>query len=113
MSAILGKTVVAEPNERSAGTTSCTYTKPGGMSPDVKLSVTWGEGDIAMKAVADSNRFKKGIATPYDGIGDEAAAVGPALMIRSDEDFIEMIFGGVADAPTAARKIFDTAKAKM
>jgi hypothetical protein len=51
--------------------------------------------------------------SPYDGIGDQAIAVGPALMIKTGEDLVKLIFTGVDNAPVKARKIFDTAKARM
>ena len=48
-----------------------------------------------------------------DGIGDQAIAVGPALMIKTGDDLVKLIFTGVDDAPVKAKKIFDTAKARM
>lgn len=113
MSAILGKKVTAQPDEHSPGTTGCNYKPESGISPSIEFSVSWGDGDAAMKGVGMANRHEPGLASPYDGIGDEAAAAGPALFIRSGEDLIQIVFNGVDHAPAAARKIFDTAKAKM
>ncbi|MEP6885258.1 MAG: hypothetical protein ABJC66_10960 [Gammaproteobacteria bacterium] len=66
-----------------------------------------------MRAFGLMNRKEPGITSPYDGIGDQAVAVGPALMIQTGEDLVKIIFTGVDDAPVKARKIFDTAKARM
>jgi hypothetical protein len=66
-----------------------------------------------MKGMGIAEEHEPGITSPYDGIGDQAAAVGPALMIRTGEDLVTIVFSGVTDAPAAAKRIFDTAKAKM
>jgi hypothetical protein len=58
-------------------------------------------------------RREPGLTNPYDGIGDQAAAVGPALMIRTGEDLMTIVFTGVIDAPAKAKRIFATAKARM
>lgn len=114
MSAILGSTVIGtEPNHKSSGKTACIYKPAGAPSPYVEFSVEWGEGQSAMAAMGMMNKMEPGISNPYAGIGDQAAAVGTALMIRSGEDLITITFSGVDDAPAKARKIFDTAKAKM
>jgi hypothetical protein len=111
MSDILGAKVVAEP--RGGSTTECTYKAVAGISPAVKLSVDWGDGRIAMSSAGIMGRREPGLTNPYDGIGDQAAAVGPALMIRTGEDLMTIVFTGVADAPAKARRIFATAKARM
>ena len=112
MSAILGVAVVAKDNTHSTGETDCIYSAPSGF-PTVELAVAWGDGEAAMGAFAMVNRSEPGIASPYDGIGDQAAAIGPTLMIRTGEDLVKLIFSGVDDAPAKAKKIFDTAKARM
>jgi hypothetical protein len=66
-----------------------------------------------MAGIGMATQQEPGLTSPYDGIGDQAVAVGPALMIRTGEDLVTILFSGVEDAPVAARKIFDTAKAKM
>jgi hypothetical protein len=35
-----------------------------------------------MGAYTMMNRNKPGIASPYEGVGDQAVAIGPTLMIR-------------------------------
>jgi hypothetical protein len=111
MSAILGAPVVAE--ARKGGNTECNYKPVSGISPAVKLSVDWGDGKIAMASAGMMGRHEPGLTNPYDGIGDQAAAVGPALMIRTGEDLVTIVFTGVSGAPAKAKRIFETAKARM
>jgi len=111
MSAILGAKMIAEP--RPGGATECNYKPAAGVSPAVKLSVDWGDGRIAMASAGMMNRREPGLTSPYDGIGDQAAAVGPALMIRTGEDLVTIVFTGVSGAPAKAKRIFETAKARM
>jgi outer membrane protein assembly factor BamE (lipoprotein component of BamABCDE complex) len=113
MSAILGAKVAADPNDRSAGKTECNYKAVSGVMPAIKLSVDWGDGKIAMSAAGAMGKHEPGITNPYDGIGDQAVAVGPALMIRTGEDLMTIVFTGVSGAPAKARRIFETAKARM
>ena len=113
MSTILGSPVVATPNEGSVGKTECVYAPADGVSPQVEFSVTWGDGHAAMTAMGMMGNIEPGIANPYEGLGDQAAAVGPALMIRKGEDLVTLTFTGIDDTPVVARKIFDTAKGRM
>ena len=113
MSAILGASVVGEPNDRSTGRTVCTYKPASGISPYVELAVDWGGGAAAMAAMGMMGKIEPGLSSPYEGLGDKAAAVGPMLMIRTGEDLVQITFTGVSEVPAKARRIFDTAKAKM
>ena len=113
MSAILGGKVLPKNNDHSNGKTECVYTAAEGISPYAELSVEWGSGEDAMVAAGMMNKREPGIADPYAGLGDQAVAVGPTLMIRSGEDLITLVFSGVDDVPARARKIYDTAKARM
>lgn len=114
MSAILGSTVVGtEPANKSSGKTDCIYKPADAPSPYVEFSIEWGEGQTAMTAVGAMNQVEPGITNPYAGIGDQAAAVGTALMIRTGEDLVTITFSGVEGAPSKAKQIFDTAKARM
>jgi hypothetical protein len=112
MSAILGVAVAAKDTTHSAGETACTYSAPSG-SPTVQMEVDWGDGEAAMGAFAMLNRNEPGIGNPYDGVGDQAVAIGPTLMIRTGEDLVKLVFSGVDDAPAKARKIFQTAKPRL
>lgn len=111
MSAILDAAVVA--NARQGGTTECNYTPVSGVSPAVKLSIDWGDGKIAMTSAGTMARNEPGLVSPYDGIGDQAVAVGPALMIRTGDDLMTIVFTGVSGEPAKARRIFSTAKPRM
>lgn len=112
MSAILGRTVTAHADESSSGETKCFYTAASALSPVAMFSVDWDDGKIAMAATGRMNQMEPGIADPYAGIGDQAAAVGPMLWILSGEDLIQIRVTG-DDVTTKARKVFETAKAKM
>jgi hypothetical protein len=111
MSAILGAPVVTDPNLRSG--TKCIYKATTGISPYVELSVDIGDAKVAMGAMGTMAKAEPGLTNPYDGIGDQAAAVGPALMIRTGDDLVTIVFSGVSDAPAKAKRIFDTAKSRM
>lgn len=113
MSAILGGAVSAESNERSTGKTLCTYTAQQGISPYLEFSIDWGMGAAAMTGIGMLGQHEPGIASPYEGIGDQAVAVGPALMIRTGDDLVTLVFSGVNEVPAKAKKIFDTAKGRM
>jgi len=111
MSAIMSAAVVTE----AIGDSTCIYRSTAEVGPIVELTVRWGEGAGAMRGMGMANQSEPGLASPYVGIGDEAAAVGTGLMIRTGEDLVTILFGGVSDvpAPSAAKKIFDTAKPRM
>ena len=113
MSAILGATVQAEALERAVDKTECIYKPASAPSPYVELTVEWGEGETAMNAMGAMAHAEPDLTNPYAGIGDQAAAVGTALMIRTGKDLVTITFSGVEDAPAKAKKIFANAKARM
>ena len=113
MSAILGATVVAEARDRSRSSTQCIYKPTSGNSPSVDFTFSWGDGKAAMVGMGLAGKHEPGMVSPYDGIGDQAGGAGPLLMIRTGDDLVSLVFSGVADNATAARKIFTTAKARM
>lgn len=113
MSAILGGAVLAKPNDRSSGQTQCIYTAAAGISPYAELKVEWGEGRIAMSAMGTANKAEPGLSHPLEGLGDQAAQIGPALMIRSGEDLVTIVFSGVDDGLPKARKIYALVKTKL
>lgn len=112
MTRILGTTVTAKDLTHSSGETDCKWAAPSGF-PAVELEMDWGDGEVAMGAASAMNRHEPGITSPYEGIGDQAIAVGPALMIKTGDDLMQLTFTGVEDAPLKAKKIFDTAKPRM
>jgi hypothetical protein len=109
MSAILGTPVIAKAPRRS----KCIYKPASEISPYAEFSVDWGDGKAAMSGIGMAEQHEPGMTSPYDGLGDQAAAVGPALMIRTGDDLITIVLSGVTDAPASAKKIFDTAHGKM
>ena len=113
MSAILGAPVVAEANARAVGKTECVYKPASGISPYVEFSVDWGGGAAAMTATGMMGKLEPGLTNPYEGLGDQAAAVGPMLMIRTGEDLVTIVFSGVSDTPAKAKQIFNTAKGRL
>ena len=113
MSAILGGAVTAKPSDRSNGQTQCIYSATSGISPYADLKIEWGMGPMAMKGVGMANRAEPGLANPFEGLGDQAAQIGPALMIRSGEDLVTIVFSGVDDALPKARKVFALVKAAL
>jgi hypothetical protein len=113
MSAILGSAVTAGANDRSNGKTECIYTPVEGISPYVEFAVEWGSGEAAMTGAGMLGQAEPGIANPFEGLGDQAVAVGPALMIRTGDDLVTLVFSGVQDTPAKAKQIFDVARARM
>jgi len=105
MSAIIGMTVVGVPDESSSGVTGCVYTAPTSLSPDAWLKVAWGEGETLSRGLGMAERADPDLADPLDGLGDEAAQVGPTLMILSGEDSVEIYLTGISDVVPPARKI--------
>lgn len=113
MSALLGKAVSAGRNDKSSGKTECIYMPTAGISPYVELAVEWGEGRAAMEAAGVMQQHEPGIADPYEGVGDQAVAVGTTLMIRRGEDLVTIVLSGIDDVPATAEKIFDSADSKL
>ena len=113
MSEILGMAVVGVPDESSSGVTKCVYTAPKSLSPDASVEVEWGEGQAAMSGVGMAKKAEPGIADPLDGLGDEAAQVGPVLFIRSGADLVKIYLTGVTDVVPAARKVLALVQAKL
>ncbi len=114
MSAIVGSPLGAESEERpSNAETTCTYKKAESLSPDVTFTLNRGHGEAAMAGMGMLSQAEPGIADPYEGIGDHAATVGPQLWIRTGEDLVTLTILGFDDVPGKARKILDTAKARM
>ena len=112
MTALAGKPIAANADE-GYGRTGCVWEPPGGGLPRVELKIEWGAGEAAMTANGMLSRHEPGISSAYDGLGDEAVAMGPAVMIKRDEDLVTIIVSGVDEADAAVRKIYDTATARM
>lgn len=114
MSSIVGNPMTAESEERpSNDETTCTYKKTESLSPDVIFTLNRGHGEAAMAGMGMLSQAEPGIVNPYEGIGDHAATVGPQLWIRSGDDLVTLTILDFDDVPGVARKILDTAKARM
>jgi len=113
MSTILGSSVVAEPHEGSSNQTQCIYKGTSPHSPYVEFTVNWGDGEGAMEAQGMLGQHQAGLTKAYPGVGDQAYAVGPELMIRNGDDLVTLLVLGVNDAPATIKRIFDTAKPRM
>jgi hypothetical protein len=113
MTAILGSPVIAKANDQASPSTRCAYRPASEIAPSVELTINWGDGAAAMRGAGLAEKHEKGVGTSYDGLGDQAVAAGPLLMIRTGEDLMTILFSGVSDTPAKAKKIFDTAKARM
>ena len=109
MSAILGVPVVAQVSGRS----KCVYKSDGAGGPYVEFSFDPGDGAAGMAGAGFAEKHEPGLTSPYDGIGDQAVAAGPALFIRTGDDLVTLVFSGVSDRRAAAKKILDAAKAGM
>jgi len=113
MSTILGSSVVAEPHENGSNETECIYKGASPHTPYVEFTVNRGDGEGAMTAQAMLGQQQAGLTHAYPGIGDQAYAVGPELMIRNGDDLVTLLVIGVNDAPATVKRIFDTAKPRM
>lgn len=113
MSAILGAAVGANEGQTSEAKTDCTYHPPGTVSPFVELAIEWGSGEAGMAGAGIASKMEPGVADPYAGLGDQAFAVGPTLMIRNGADLVRITTSDVDDVPAAARRIFATARTRM
>jgi outer membrane protein OmpA-like peptidoglycan-associated protein len=112
MSGIVGAAVVAE-GEDGEGTTTCRY-KPAERSlPYIELKVDWGNGAVAMTSAGILSRLEPGIADRLSGLGDQASAIGPALMIRTGDDLVNLTLMGVDDNVASARRIIALLRPRM
>ena len=109
MSAILATPVISQ----SSGQSRCIYHSDIASGPHVEFTLDRGDGAAAMAGAGYAGKREPGLPNPYSGIGDQAVAVGPALLIRTGDDLVTLVFSGVRDTPTVAKQIFQAAKAKM
>jgi hypothetical protein len=106
MSGIIG----APLHGTASGRSKCIYKPATGSVPYVEFSMDYGDGEAGMKGAGFAEGHQRGLTSPYDGVGDQAVAAGPALFIRTGDDLITLVFTGVPDVRTKAKKIVDTAK---
>lgn len=107
MSVILGATVTAEPISNSTGKTDCNYAPTVGSMPTAQLSVEYGSAEAAMAATGMLERVEPGMTNPYEGLGDQAAAIGPSVWIRQGDDLITITVFGVDATDAAVKRIYE------
>lgn len=113
MSTFLGTAMVAVANDATQDVSNCRYNPTGGRGPSVEFTVSRGDGAATLRAEKAMTGHDASADSAYQGIGDDAAVLGPAVTIRHGEDLLIFTLVGVEDAPAAVRKMFDTAKARM
>jgi hypothetical protein len=103
MAAVLGAPVTAE---ASTGT-ECNYTPTSGAGiPMAQLAVELGSAEAAMTATGMLGQMEPGMTNPYEGLGDQAAAIGPAIWIRRGNDLVRITVMGVEDHDAAVRRVY-------
>jgi hypothetical protein len=112
IAALAGKPLPATPDE-GGGATTCVWEPEGGGLPRVELKIERGSAEAAMTAFGMLEKHEPGISNPYDDLGDEAVAIGPAVMIKRDDDLFTITALGVDDSEAAVHKIYETATARM
>lgn len=114
MKLLLGRDDIVATAEDGEATTRCVWSLPDGSMPTAELKIEIGSGQVAMQAFGMLGKMEKGINSPYEGLGDQAFASGPVVMIRRGEDLWSiMVFGGAMDGDAAVRKIYDTAVSRL
>jgi flagellar motor protein MotB len=66
-----------------------------------------------MVAARMMGQLEPGMTNRLAGLGDEASAVGPALMVRTGEDLVTLTIMGVDDNVAVAKRIIDTMRPRM
>jgi predicted small lipoprotein YifL len=108
MSAILGAPVNAE---LTSGT-ECSYNpKSGAGMPMAQLTIDLGSAEAAMTATGMLGQMEPGMTNPYEGLGDQASAIGPAVWIRRGEDLIMITVIGVEDHDAAVKRVYELVNA--
>jgi hypothetical protein len=113
MSTFVGTAMVAVANDATEGVSNCRYGPAGGRGPSAEFTVSRGDGAATLRAEKAMPGHDANADSAYQGIGDDAAVLGPAVTIRHGEDLLIFTLVGVEDVPAAVRKMFDSAKAKM
>lgn len=114
MSAILGNPVTAQSGDGySFAKSSCVWSPKTGYSPYAELTIEWGSGEAAMYATGILSGIEPGLTSPFEGLGDQASAVGPTIMIRRGEDLITIILAVEDDRVPIVRKIYEAIDARL
>jgi hypothetical protein len=113
MSAVLGSAVGAVADDRG-GQTKCTYETAGGEigAPYAEVQLNWGDGAAGMKGAGAMESQLAPAMGELKGVGDQAIAVGPMILIRRGEDLITLVISGVQNVP-AAKKLYGLIDARL
>jgi hypothetical protein len=114
MSTVLGSAVGAVADDRG-GQTKCTYETAGGEigAPYAEVQLNWGDGVAGMKGAGAMASELGPVMGELAGLGDQATAVGPMILIRRGEDLITLVISGVSDGTTAAKSIYGLLDARL
>jgi hypothetical protein len=114
MTEILGSPVIAQSGDgHSVAQTSCGWSPESGYSPYAELTIEWGSGEAAMFATGILSGIEPGLTSPFEGLGDQASAVGPTVMIRRGEDLVTIILSVKDDPVPIVRSIYATVDARL
>ncbi len=104
MAAVLGEPMNAEPVSNS----ECHYSpKSGSSMPMAQLQIDLGSAEAAMTASGMLNQMEPGMTDPYEGLGDQASAIGPAVWVRRGEDLVMITIMGVDAHDAAVRRVYE------
>jgi hypothetical protein len=114
MSTVLGTAVAASADDRG-GQTKCTYETAGGEigAPYAEVQLNWGDGAAGMKGAGAMESQLGPAMGDLAGLGDQATAVGPMILIRRGEDLITLVISGVSDSTAAAKSIYGLLNARL
>lgn len=107
MSEVLGSAVTAAADDRG-GQTKCTYEAAGGElgGPYAEVQLNWGDGEAGMAGAGAMEPELGGAMGKLAGLGDQATAVGPMILIRRKDDLITLVISGVPDSAASAKRIY-------
>jgi hypothetical protein len=60
-----------------------------------------------MQASGMLGQIEPGMTNPYEGMGDQASAVGPAVWVRRGEDLVMITVMGVEDHDAAVKQVYE------
>jgi hypothetical protein len=115
MSAIVGSPMTATPHDDSnfSTVTNCAYAPASGRGSSVDFTVMWGDGESTLKMDREMKNHDTEADKRFAGVGDDAVVVSPAVQIRQGKDLLVLMLVGFDNEPATAKKIVDTAKARM
>jgi hypothetical protein len=112
MTEILGAAVKAEPMSPD-NSTDCNYVAADGAMPMAQLDIDRGSAEAAMTATGMLGQMEPGMTNPYEGLGDQAAAIGPAVWIRRGEDLVMITIMGVDAHDATVRRVYELVDSRL